>query len=122
MLTDEFAEKVASIILEKLQAKKLVKAPKEPRVKKLCSAEKNLLHSLALASKETWNGAEEWRWRDVHAETYNMTRGHLRMVFYRYRDSLVSRGLVTFDGSNYCLGVTSGAPKNVSNVTNAPLP
>jgi hypothetical protein len=118
MLTDEFAEKVADLILEKLKGSKLIKEPPVPRAWKLCKAEKKMLHSLELALKECHGGAQEWRWRDVHAETYNLSRGYLRMQFFRYRDELVNRGYVIFDGVGYSLPVTSGVSESVSNVSN----
>lgn len=120
MLTDEFAERVASIILEKLQEKKMLKKPKKIRPPDgLNGTQRKMLHSLKIAEQERGGRVLEMDWRWMHRDMYGIDGSALRIAFSRYRDSLEDEGHIFFDGIGYTLGVTKALPKTVTNVTNA---
>lgn len=123
MLTDEFAERVAGIIVEKLQERNVLKKPKKIRPHDgFNGTQRKMLNSLRVAIEERGGRVLEMDWRWTHRDMYGIDGSALRIAFSRYRDGLEDDGCIIFDGIGYTLGVTGGASKNVTGVTNAPLP
>lgn len=139
MLTKEFAQEVAQLVFDMLEAKweakrlataerkaeearqkELEKQRKlEERSKRVPAKAQDMINALAQAMEE--NGGlpvPEWRWREVVAASLRHEKPmYVRVLFHRYRQTLEMGGHIRYENGLY--SVTGGVTENVTNVTNA---
>jgi hypothetical protein len=135
MLSKEFAQEVAQLVFDMLEAKWEAKRQataerkaEEARQKEKMRAEKmprralEMVRALKIA-QDRCGGLpvcqSDWR-REVQEIMGGATPGHIRTLFARYRGNLTIAGKV-YEKDGFW-GVTESASKSVTSVTSASLP
>lgn len=135
MLSKEFAQEVAQLVFDMLEAKWEAKRQataerkaEEALQKERMKAEKmprralEMVRALKIA-QDRCGGLpvcqSDWR-QEMQEMMGGATPGHIRTLFARYRPSLIIAGKV-YERDGFW-GVTDGVTETVTGVTNAPLP
>ena len=133
MITDQDADKIASMVFDRLverwdarsaevkqrkEAKETERLIKKEARARNSKVRQHMVRALEQATKEAGGPVFQCEWRARFAAVHMATAGALRVAFSRHRQALIDCGDVACENERYFV-CYKGASKNVSNVTNA---
>ena len=136
MITDQDADKIASMVFDRLVARwdarnddlrrKKEEREENARIKKEQRSRNSIVRqrmvaALELANKELGGPVFQYEWRVRFAAIHHALPGALRTAFSRHRQALIDCGDVICENERFFV-CYNGVSENVSNVSNAPLP